>query len=145
LYYLGLLETAHIQKTLSTAASVAQGHMKADPKQSLAIMEDAVHALRANQQTASVMDFRKAGPRVMKHLTSKWSGKNYISLGWPSFDDNSGGLMAGDFFSIAGFTGAGKTWILLSRAFHIWQNHKLPVVFISAGMGLDALKVPLIF
>jgi replicative DNA helicase len=138
LYYLGRLRTSHIQKMLSTAASEAQSHMKNNPEQSLAIMRKAVMDLDANQQAASTMDFRDSGERVMKWLSSKWSG-NYISMGYPSFDKNSGGLMPGDFISLSGFTGAGKTMVLLTRAFHFWETHHRPVLFISGEMDLNAI------
>src|SRR5262249_55586560 len=99
----------------------------------------AADQIRRVHSGAAMVDFGKSGPRLMKHLASKWSGQNRIDMGYPSFDRNSGGLMPGDFISVIGSTGSGKTQLLLSRAMYFWETLKLPVVFISGEMNTDAI------
>jgi replicative DNA helicase len=138
-YYLDKLIPMHVERTLRNAVLEANGTIKTDPGKSLEVLETAVHGLRALSQGMSVIDLREAKDFIMKHIASKWGGVGSYGMGWPAYDEVSGGLMPGDVVSIVGRPGLGKTMLLLSRAFHFWKVSKVPVVFISMEMMLGAI------
>ena len=138
-FYLDRLRPIHLRKTLQAASIEAAGCIKENPEKAFAIIAAAIDQLRTTRTGFSMVDFRTAQERILKHLSSKWSNENYIGLGWDTFDDMSGGLMPGDFITLSAPTGIGKTYLLLSRAFYLWKVMKVPVLFVSMEMSLEAI------
>ena len=130
-FYLDRLRPIHVRKALQAAAAEAQVHLKSDPEKALAIISAQARALEWAGSAFSLVDFRQAQDRILQHLTDKWASGNFFSIGWKTFDDMSGGLAPGDFITLSAGTGVGKTYLLLSRAFHFWENVKVPVLFVE--------------
>ncbi len=138
-YYLGLLRPVHLRKTLQGASIEAGACIKDDPEKAFAIMAGAVDKLRLTKNGFSLVDFRTAQDKILQHLKAKWDQQNYVPLGWPKYDEMSGGLMPGDFITFSAGTGLGKTYLLLSRAFYLWKVVKIPVLFVSMEMSLEQI------
>lgn len=139
LFYLDQLRPLHVRKILQAASAEAAIKINSDPEGALDIFDKAIQELRMQRQASAMIDLRYAKDMIEKHLISKWSGTGLLSMGWPTYDKYSGGLMNGDLVSILGSTGIGKTTLLLSRAFHFWEVHKQPVMFVSSEMNLKAI------
>jgi replicative DNA helicase len=138
-FYLDQLGPLHIRKSLQSAAVEAQQHLKTDPEKALGIIYDAASQLRFGYSGFSLIDFRDAKERILKNMSDATFGVGLLPLGWKTFDEMSGGLLKGDFITIAAGTGMGKTFLMLSRAFHFWEVNKVPVLFVSMEMMLDAI------
>lgn len=137
-YYLDQMRPNHVRKRMQVAVTEANKFMGDDPMKALEIIEASVVKLTSIGGPA-VLDLRKSHDLLMKHLKTKWSGAASFHLGWPGFDDNSGGMMAGDLITLVGKSGLGKTWMILSRALHVWKTHKVPVVFITMEVMRERL------
>jgi replicative DNA helicase len=137
-YYLDQLRPAHVRKRMQVAVAEANKVIADDPMAALSILEQSVVKLTAIGGP-QVLDLRKSHDLLMKHLKTKWSGAASYHLGWPGFDDTSGGMMGGDFITMVGKSGLGKTWMILSRALHVWKHHKVPVVFITMEVMRERL------
>jgi replicative DNA helicase len=82
---------------------------------------------------SQVSDFRDAYDLIMPDYSSKYSdsGGSGLHLGWPTFDEMSGGLIDGDFVSEVGRPGVGKTWKMLYAAHHGWKVQQACQLFVS--------------
>lgn len=138
-FYMDQLRPMHVRRTLQSATVEAQPLMLKDPEKGLAILEAAVYRLRTETQGLSMLDLRDAKDFMAKHLSSKWSGDGFYSMGWPSYDKVSGGLQGGDLIVFVGKTGLGKTMAMLSRAYHLWHTLGRKILFVSMEMSLPVI------
>ena len=67
------------------------------------------------------------------------SGVKGLLMGWPTLDNQSGGLWEGDVVSYIGRPGMGKTYKMLWTAHHAWWTQKQDVMFVSMEMPVAAL------
>jgi replicative DNA helicase len=66
-------------------------------------------------------------------------GETFLSYGWPTLDEMTGGIRDGDFTTIVGRPAAGKTYMLLNCAMNNWRVHHHPILFVS--MEMSALSI----
>lgn len=138
-FYLDKLRPMHVRRMLQKATMEAQPMMKDNPEKGLEIIERTVYLLRTQSQGLHMVDLRESKSFLLKHLSSKWSGDGFHPIGWSTYDKLSGGLQAGDLVVFVGKTGLGKTMMMLSRAYHLWQALGLRVLFVSMEMSLPAI------
>lgn len=137
-FYLDAIRKNHVRKTLIKANLDAQAVINQDPEEALARLEKACLTLRRQRQGLASVDLRESLDMVLKHLTQKLVGSK-LTFGWETLDSMSGGMLPGDFDVLVGRRGLGKTFALLSRAFHFWENLGKKVVFLSMEMSLQAI------
>lgn len=126
-YYHDLMELRHIEQTLKTSFQKASECWLPDNKyvmKSLEIMTQTIMDLANKRFAKQVVDFRHAYEIILADYASKWTlGDGHgLHLGWPSFDNMSGGLVKGDVISMVGRPAAGKTYQMLHAARHGWNK-----------------------
>lgn len=85
---------------------------------------------------------KDAGDELIKNLEDIWSNhENTLKL--PFLDDLVSELFGGEFITIAGRPGMGKTAVMLNMA-RLLAARKMPVGFISLEMKSDALMLRLV-
>ena len=63
-----------------------------------------------------------------------------LELGWPSFDNQTGGLVGGDVVSFIGRPAMGKSYQMLYCALHAWDSGKVPLFFSMEMKPLSILQ-----
>jgi replicative DNA helicase len=97
-YYLDLLALRQIEIELKKALKKAAdqlGTSGKDPEGALDTVADVVTRLRTSSMRAQITDFRDAYDPIMADYAGKYTedGTAGLQVGWPSFDDMSGGLI----------------------------------------------------
>jgi replicative DNA helicase len=94
-----------------------------DPHKALTLMTKTVMQLIAQKYAKQVVDFRDAYDTIMQDYAAHWNKPDQygLQLGWPYFDQMSGGLVKGDLTSFVGRPQKGKTFQMLHAALHGWQ------------------------
>jgi replicative DNA helicase len=137
-YYLDLLKLRYIELELKSAMKQAAdklGTDDKDPEAALKIIADAVMGLMIQKHRQLVVDFRDAYDLVVGEYLQQWTKDDDagINLGWPTLDNNTGGLMPGDMVSLVGRPEKGKTMQMLYAARTPWQAGNR-VLFVSMEM-----------
>ena len=104
-----------------------------------------IHFLEASRKLATMVPvtqasrFRDMDKRIEDYERKKKSGeKPGIPFGFPKLDNLTGGLQPHEFVAVAGFSGIGKSTLLLAIAFNMWVHGKT-VLFISLEMEAKAI------
>lgn len=136
-FYLDLLRKRHVDLELRRTVDAANEKMKAqDPMGALQVFADRVYELVQQDRSADLMDLRYSGKLVWPEYLQQASGLDVgIRLGWPTLDEMSGGIRAGDLVSIVGRPAMGKTQNLLFSATSAWRHHQKSVLFVSMEMS----------
>jgi replicative DNA helicase len=114
--------------------------MKDDPKKAFEIMLKSMAEMGANEMSPMVSDFRQIMHDYWPIFSAQWSGEiEMIPWKWPTMQDQSKGLRAGDLISLVGRPGLGKTWLLLAAALHSWRTTGKPVLFVSMEMMREVI------
>jgi hypothetical protein len=133
-------QETHVQRSMKKMVADAKEDFSENPFKALGQMEDAIFALRAQQNSAKVKSFKNAYDTLWPWMVNKWTNKDQlVSFGWPYLDNQVGGLQPGDLVSFVGQPAQGKTFFLLWVALHVWRTLKRPVVFVSMEMSTEAI------
>jgi replicative DNA helicase len=144
-YYWKKLRERHIHRTLVISSEEASSRLKKhDPQAALEVLTQAIGSLHADAAEQKAVDFKDSADTVMKMLAKKLYGDDAaVEFGWPTLDEMSSGMTAGDVISFAGRPGSGKTYMMLHSALHVWRVQKRPVVFVSLEMSPEVLMMRL--
>lgn len=137
-YYHELMEARFIEQELKRgmkAASEKLGVEGKDPAAALQLIAEAVMTLMAKKNARLIVDFRDAYEAVIADYVAKYTEEvTGIMTGWPTLDAMTGGLVRGDFLSMVGRPGKGKTWQMLYNALSGWQQQDACQLFVSMEM-----------
>jgi replicative DNA helicase len=104
-----------------------------------------LHFLEASRKLAMlvpsgrVLDFRDMDKRIEEYEHMKKEGKPPgIKFGIDKLDEWTGGIQPHEFAIIAGFSGLGKSTLLMRLALNFWLNNKTPL-YISLEMEARAI------
>lgn len=79
--------------------------------------------------STEVARFSDMGSRVEDYRErAKLGVRTGIPFGWPSLDEWTGGIQPHEFVTISGFSGLGKSTMLMTIAFKAWAEGKTPLV-----------------
>jgi replicative DNA helicase len=123
-YYMALMRDRHIELVVKEALKSANNHLHPehkDPVKALETITNAVMRLQLQHQGKQVTDFRFSLDMIHADWKAKWVSPTGLRCGWPTLDENSGGLNKGDLLSFVGRPAAGKTWQMLYAAHHGWD------------------------
>lgn len=92
-------------------------------------------ALFKQSRRASLFDFREVEAVIHDaYMAQKLMGsETTLPYGWPTLDEMSGGMRAGDFVTFVGRPMAGKTFKLLYTSLNAWHIGRTPL-FVSMEM-----------
>lgn len=134
-YYYDLLQARNTELTLKASMKKASENLSAenkDPDEALKILMDACMLLVQQKHQKKIVDFRQAHDTVVQAYTAAYKEEDAkLMLGWPTFDEMSGGIGKGDLLSMVGYTMAGKTWQMLHSAMHGWR--KANMLYLATG------------
>lgn len=125
-YYLDLMQARHIELTCKQAMKKASDLLlpeNKDPEAALKTLTEAVMQLATQHYQKQIVDFRDAYDVIVPEYVQQYNAEigNRLMLGWPSFDQMSGGIVRGDKVGMVGRPAAGKTWQMLYAAVHGWR------------------------
>ena len=143
-YYHDLVQRRWFERELKRemkAAADFLGVQGKDAMAALSILRSCVGRLVTRQEANQVTDFRGAYDIVVKDYVSKYNGEDCagVKMGWPTFDEMTGGLAPGNMVSLVGKIARGKTWQLLYACLHGWREQGLCQMFVS--MEMPALEI----
>lgn len=128
-YYHDLLQARNTELSLKSAMKKSSEQLSAetkDPEEALKILIEACMLLVQQKHSKKIVDFRMAHDAVVQAYTATYKEADArLRMGWPTFDDMSGGIGRGDLLSMVGFTAAGKTWQMLNSAMYGWREANL--------------------
>lgn len=134
-YYYDLLQQRNTELSLKGAMKKASENLSAEtknPDEALQILISACMTLVQQKHSKKIVDFRMAHDAVIQAYTATYKEEDArLKMGWPTFDEMSGGIGKGDMLSMVGFTMAGKTWQMLNSAMHGWR--KANTAFLLTG------------
>ncbi len=146
-YYLDLLKKRHIEGEVKKAIKQADEHLKTegkDPEAALKVLMDMALKVAMQRKAHQVFDFRQAYdliiPTYAQQLSEDQEGGLY--LGWPTLDNMTGGLRAGDLLSMVGRPQKGKTWQMLYAAWSGWNVAGKKFLAQMAAAGADVQAKP---
>ncbi len=142
-YYLQHLRRRHVFRSLQRASEEAGPYMTGkgiDPDKALEIISDTVYQLSLTEGGAQIFDFRDAKSVVISTLAQQvtMGGMLGIELGWPYLDNMTGGILAGDLFSIVSRPGKGKTWMMVYASWRAWLAGYTPLLL---TMEMPAVQI----
>lgn len=124
-----------IKRVLALAGTDAQKMLANDPRKAMQHLHGSLVQLVSETAVLKVYDFKEAVHTLWPWITSKWAGEaRSVPLPWPTLAKMAGGIYGGELVSTVARTGAGKTWLQLDLALHIWRTTKYPIVFVSLEM-----------
>lgn len=137
-YYRSLMEQRYIEHAIRDAAKTAMEALNPDVKdidKAFEIMRAMVMDGMVKKQTSLIFDYRDSYEMVIPDYQAKIHKEvGGVLFGWPSLDDKTGGIEAGDLISFVGRPAQGKTWFLLFAALYAWWVQNKRVLFISMEM-----------
>ncbi len=144
-FYWEKLQDRHVHRGLQVSSEFAADLLKQQkPRDALAVLAKGLEKLRTDVVTHPIMDFKNASDTIMKLLAKKVSGDvSAVEFGWPTLDEMSSGMTAGDVISFVGRPGSGKTYMMLQSALHVWRMQKRPVMFLSLEMSPEQIALRL--
>jgi len=138
-YYLAKVESRYLHQQVKTTLKLAKDQINADaPEKALASITELVTKSYRSKNRKRIINFTDDAHKIIKldYKNHLLLGDDYgIKLGYPYLDNMVGGLQAGDFAAIAGRPSAGKTYLMLHMAHHIWQVAKKVPLMISMEMA----------
>jgi replicative DNA helicase len=137
-YYHDLLTLRWIERELKRDMKAAANLLGVEGKDPLAAIEtvrSCVTRVTAQQQANQVTDFRGAYDIVIPDYVAKYTVNGAgVNIGWPTFDEMTGGLASGNLVSLVGKIARGKTWAMLYGCHHGWHDQGLSQMFVSMEM-----------
>ena len=149
-YYLDLMRIRHQEIMIKAAMKKAQDQLQPGGEGSEAALlqiTQMVLKLVTQEQGNQIADMREAYKALVAHYAAQQTGSlGGLKLGWPYFDDMTGGIRRSDLVSLVGRPGIGKTWQMLYAAYSGWLEAELdpqsegePRLFVT--MEMDILSV----
>ena len=121
-YYLDLMRIRHQELCIKAAMKKAQDQLQpggAGSEAALTQITQMVLNLLTQDQAHQVSDLRTAHKLLIDHYAATNHGSlSGVKLGWPYFDEMSGGVRKSDLVSMVGRPGIGKTWQMLYCRLH---------------------------
>lgn len=117
-YYLDRMETRFVRQRLIKGMSTANEGLKQEgpPPDLMHALVEHLLATDLILKRQSMIDFRLSHDMVMGEYKRRlMDDGGWLRLGWPTFDEMSGGLSGGDVLSIVGRPAAGKAQPLTSK------------------------------
>lgn len=143
-YWLNRLDTRHrynvLRKAVQESREALQGNQS---NKALALLEAAVLDLTEHKQRHDIVNVKEEAAGLIEqdlHLKQKLGMDFGIQTGWPYLDDLSGGFQPGDYISVVGRPGQGKSYLMLFIAIHMWQTTGKTPLFVS----MEMLPLPLV-
>lgn len=141
-FYRERLERRYVETVIKRSVLEAQKHFgdkTKNPEDAIPMLQNALTDIARMKFSQSIVDFREAGPLLMKHYSDTMTGEDAgLLTGWPTYDDMSGGLRDGDYMSIVGRPMQGKSWLVIWIALVCWQ---LGMKVLLVSMEMTALYV----
>lgn len=137
-YYMKEVETRYLQGRMKELVLGAQEFLKdEDPSGAHNLIEIVMGDLYEAKNRNKIFDFRDAIDIVMPEYKKQHSpmGGSGVKFGWPTLDDQSSGMLPGDYWTFVGRPSAGKTFFLLRAARHGWKHQKQRPMFFSLEMN----------
>lgn len=145
--YLKQVEERHTQRTLKKGIKdLADTLAEKGHEATIIEMEKMLGGILMARQRQRMELFSPDGLEDMRqYLAHKKLGaiQPGLSLGWPTFDLMSEGLLPGDVVSYVGRPGTGKSWMLLYSAHHAWWKQQKNVLVLSMEMSLQSVRTRL--
>jgi len=150
-YYLDLMRVRHQELCIKFAMKKAQDQLQPGGEGSEAALTQITQMvlnLLTQGQAHQVADLRSAYKLLIQHYAAHNHGDlQGLKLGWPYFDEMSGGIRKSDLVSMVGRPGIGKTWQMLYSAYTGWAEAEAdpqnlvgePRMFVS--MEMDILSI----
>ena len=89
--------------------------------------------------SVQVARFKDMDQRIERYEQMKAEGRSVgIPFGFRSLDEWTGGIQPHEFVTVAGFSGIGKSTLLMALAFNMWAAGKTPL-FIPLEMSAEAV------
>lgn len=142
-FYLKEVEKRYLHTQLKTAVLSMQDHLKdEDPDAAFSLITDVLGDLFQSRNRHQISDFRFAADDILAEYKKKHSplGETGVMFGWPTLDNQSSGMLPGDFWTFVGRPQAGKTFFLLHGALHGWRKQKQIPGFFSLEMSSLIIK-----
>lgn len=143
-YYLDKLGERFAYERINEANLASQQLLKDDKAavdEASMMLSTALAEIAEQKYRHKIMDFGLDGPKaVIQAYHNLTTSKNPpAQFGWPTLDDQTGGMYPGDLISFVGRPASGKTFKILRTAKHNWQNLKKDVMIVSTEM--DTLSI----
>lgn len=136
-YYYDKMQHRNIKLALKQSLKDAADKVNEDvPYEALSDLTSSVIAMTNVRRATKLINFSQVGGKIIKNEFDKVRHPDTeygLKLGWPSFDNMSGGLVGGDVTSIVGRPAMGKTYMMLYGAINAWKDGKVPL-FVSMEM-----------
>jgi replicative DNA helicase len=141
-YYVDLLIDRYTHKKLGLLTHEVKNSLNTqDLSAAQSLVKEAMSSLTMLEVQNDLMEMSEESAT---YYWEQWGMKNKgisgIETGWPSLDEQTGGLRSGDVVSIVGRPGSGKSWCMLHSALHVWRTQKKKVLFISMEMPKEAIN-----
>lgn len=144
-YYVKLLDNRYAYNLINQANQNSQAALKAnkdDIDKAEGILRETVNRLTVQRYRHRILKTTKEAAGVVmagyKEAVSPETGK--VQFGWPYLDDQTGGMLGGDFVAIVGRPATGKTYHGLHVAMHnSYGPSKLKGLFVSMEMNILAI------
>lgn len=138
-YYLDEVEKRYLHTTLKS--TVQEASMLLATKHSEAALDVIMKTsalLYRKRKRNSIFDFRDAEEVIHQaYIAQKTMGPEIaLPFGWPTLDNMSGGMRAGDFVTFVGRPMAGKTFKVLHTCMNAWRLGRAPLVVSMEMMTL---------
>lgn len=99
----------HVQRAMKLMIEEAKKEFNENPLIAMKNISDRMSELEGQRLQPNVSNFKNAIDDLWPYLLNKWNpSEAVIGFGWPYFDQQSGGLEAGDMVGIVGQPGRGK-------------------------------------
>lgn len=143
-YYVDQIQSRYmkkgIQTTLTDLEKIFAHPVAPSSKEIIHKISEMVLDFNVNLKHKNLFDFKEAEEIVLKaYLEKQLQPSGGLKMGWPSFDDISGGLNGGDIVSLIGRPGAGKSYVLLKIAHYMWKHQKMTPLFLTMEMSHIAM------
>lgn len=136
-YYLDQLKERQMHRALKSAIEKAAEDLNSgNVKTAYENITSTVMDMHFKSNRGKIVNYTEDAEEIIRsHLLSVQRFDDYgLKLGWPSFDEVSGGLQGGDMVSIVGRPAMGKTFLSLYSMLHAWSVQNKRCVFISMEM-----------
>lgn len=135
--FVGLVKRREAQDMVEELARACN-----DPKRSENIdleFLEASRKLATVVPSSTVARFSDMKQRIEEYERRKAEGESFgVPFGFPTLDKYTSGIQPHEFVTIAGFSGLGKSTMLMALAFNAWSQGKTPL-YISLEMEAGAI------